>query len=302
MWAFAHILSGAVIGEDCNICDGVFIEQGVQIGDRVTVKCGVQLWKGIKVASDVFIGPNATFTNDLYPRSRHYLKKHPETVLEDGCSIGANATILPNVVIGKGAMVGAGAVVTRNVPTNAIVVGNPAEISGYVTSQASEIKSQQRIMHSAALQLSAISGTRVAGVTYHTFKVVGDMRGDLSVAEYPKHVPFAPKRHFLVYNVSNREIRGEHAHRKCKQFLICVHGSCRVVADDGENRQEFILSHRHEGLYIPPLVWAVQYRYSKDAVLLVLASHHYDPADYIRDYDEFGRLAKRRHVIKRTRN
>ncbi|MGB7480506.1 MAG: acyltransferase [Burkholderiaceae bacterium] len=128
VWAFAHILGGAQLGVDCNICDHVFIENDVIVGDRVTVKCGVQLWDGLRVADDVFIGPNATFTNDLFPRSKQYPEKFTQTHIEAGASIGANATILAGVCIGKRAMVGAGAVVTEDVPAGAVVVGNPARV------------------------------------------------------------------------------------------------------------------------------------------------------------------------------
>ena len=131
VWAFAHVLPGAIIGQDCNICDHVFIENDVVLGDRVTVKSGVQLWDGLRVGNDVFIGPNATFTNDFFPKSRQRPSRFARTTLEEGCSIGANATILPGILIGRNAMVGAGAVVTRSVPPNAIVHGNPARIRGY---------------------------------------------------------------------------------------------------------------------------------------------------------------------------
>lgn len=137
IWAFVHILPGAVIGEDCNICDHVFIENDVILGDRVTVKCGVQLWDGIRIEDDVFVGPNATFTNDLFPRSKVYPASFANTIIRRGASIGANATILANLEIGEFAMVGAGAVVTKSVPAKAIVVGNPARIVGYVTDQSS---------------------------------------------------------------------------------------------------------------------------------------------------------------------
>lgn len=132
IWAFAHVLAGAQIGSDCNICDHTFIEGGAAVGDRVTVKCGVQLWDGVTLEDDVFVGPNATFTNDLFPRSRQRPAEYVRTMVERGASIGANATILCGVRIGAGAMVGAGAVVTRDVPPMAIVVGNPAVIKGYV--------------------------------------------------------------------------------------------------------------------------------------------------------------------------
>lgn len=126
VWAFAHILKGAQIGENCNICDHTFIENDVIVGSNVTIKCGVYLWDGLRIADNVFIGPNATFTNDMFPRSKQYPDKFLTTFIDEGASIGANATILPGLKIGKNSMVGAGAVVTKDVPENAVVVGNPA--------------------------------------------------------------------------------------------------------------------------------------------------------------------------------
>ena len=127
IWAFTHVLPDAQIGTDCNICDHVFIENDVIVGDRVTIKCGVQIWDGLRIEDDVFIGPNATFTNDIFPRS----KKDFEllgTHVKKGSTIGANATILPGLTIGENAMVGAGAVVTKDVRPGTLVVGNPARI------------------------------------------------------------------------------------------------------------------------------------------------------------------------------
>ena len=128
IWAFVHILRGAVIGKDCNICDGVFIETDVEIGDRVTIKCGVQLWDGIGLEDDVFVGPNVSFTNDPFPRSRQWLDEYPRTVICHGASLGAGSVILPGIRVGENAMVGAGSVVTKDVPANVVVVGNPARI------------------------------------------------------------------------------------------------------------------------------------------------------------------------------
>lgn len=132
IWAFCNILKGAVIGKNCNICDGCFVENKVSIGNNVTIKNGVYLWEGIIVEDDVFIGPNATFTNDKFPRSKNTNYKQEKTLLKKGCSIGANATILPGIVIGESAMVGAGAVVTKDVPDFALVYGNPARVMGKV--------------------------------------------------------------------------------------------------------------------------------------------------------------------------
>lgn len=128
IWAFTHILPGARIGSNCNICDHVFIENDVLVGNNVTIKCGVQLWDGVRIEDNVFIGPNATFTNDMFPRSKVYPEKFFQTVVKTGASIGANATLLPGITIGENAMVGAGAVVTKDVPAGALVVGNPAKI------------------------------------------------------------------------------------------------------------------------------------------------------------------------------
>jgi UDP-2-acetamido-3-amino-2,3-dideoxy-glucuronate N-acetyltransferase len=281
VWAFAHVLPGAVIGRDCNVCDHTFIENDVVVGDRVTIKCGVQLWDGLRLEDDVFVGPNATFTNDHFPRSKQRPNEFLQTVVGRGASIGANATILPGVTIGQNAMVGAGAVVTHNVPPNAIVVGNPARIVGYVDSGKAS-----RASTSIPSELSS-RPTRVSGVTLHRLKLVTDMRGSLSVGEYSRDIPFTPQRYFLVFDVPSAEVRGEHAHRKCHQFLICAKGQLAVVADDGSQREEFLLDSPHIGVHLPPMVWGIQYRYSKDAVLLVFASDAYDPDDYIRSYDKF---------------
>ncbi len=281
IWAFAHVLPGAKIGCDCNICDHTFIENDVIIGDRVTVKCGVQLWDGLRVEDDVFIGPNATFTNDAFPRSKQLPPRFLTTVLKRGASIGANATILPGVTIEENVMVGAGTVVTRNVPRNAIVVGNPGQIVSYVGTQRAEPPPSVAPVETGPTQ------TDVAGVILQRLPRESDLRGMLSFGEVGQHVPFQVKRFFLVFEVPTEQVRGEHAHRTLHQFLICVHGRCLVVADDGSHRQEFVLDSPHLGLYLPPMTWAVQYKYSRDAVLLALASDLYDAADYIRDYGEF---------------
>lgn len=131
IWAFAHVLPGAVVGREANICDHVFLEGGVRLGDRVTVKCHVALWDGVTVADDVFIGPSAVFANDRSPRSKRHVPAVPTTLLR-GCSIGAGAVITPGVTVGIFALVGAGAVVTRDVPPFTLVVGNPARPAGLV--------------------------------------------------------------------------------------------------------------------------------------------------------------------------
>jgi acetyltransferase-like isoleucine patch superfamily enzyme/dTDP-4-dehydrorhamnose 3,5-epimerase-like enzyme len=283
IWAFAHILPGAVIGRDCNICDHTFIENDVVIGDRVTIKCGVQVWDVVRLEDDVFVGPNATFTNDPFPRSRAYLSpdRTPRTIVKRGASIGANATILPGLTVGDYAMVGAGAVVTRDVPPKSIVVGNPARITGYCGAENTRVDQYQ------VPPTPGVTETSVNGVSVHKLPSVVDLRGSLSFAEAHVHVPFDIRRYFLIFSVPSSEVRGEHAHKTVHQFLVCVSGSCHVVADDGKVRQEFTLDDPTVGLYLPPLIWGVQYKYSQDAVLLVLTSAPYDAGDYIRDYSEF---------------
>ena len=128
VWAFAHVLEGAVLGSDCNICDHAYVEYGVHVGDRVTIKNGVQLFEGVRVEDDVFLGPGCVFTNDFSPRAT--VKKTGDqlrsTLVREGATVGANATIVCGIVVGRSAFVAAGAVVTRNVPAFALVAGNPA--------------------------------------------------------------------------------------------------------------------------------------------------------------------------------
>ncbi len=139
IWAFVHILKGAKIGKNANICDNCFIENEVLIGDDVTVKCGVYIWDGVTIEDKVFVGPGVTFTNDLFPRSKNKKYKQEKTLLREGCSIGANATILAGVTIGKYAMVGAGSVVTKDVADYELVYGNPAEHKGNVNEDGNKI-------------------------------------------------------------------------------------------------------------------------------------------------------------------
>ncbi|MDQ3060470.1 MAG: WxcM-like domain-containing protein [Pseudomonadota bacterium] len=282
IWQFVVVLPGARIGQNANIFAHCLVENDVVIGDRVTVKSGVQLWDGLRVGNDVLIGPNVSFANDGFTCSGKKLEKSFLTIVHDGALIGTGAVILPSLEIGRNAMVAAGAVVTRSVPPNAVVEGNPARIVGYVDTALSEED------HLASVKADVeASATRVKGVTLHRLPRVADIRGSLTVGEFERSIPFAAKRYFMVFDVPSVETRGEHAHHECHQFLICVRGSCAVVADDGCNRQEFLLDRPDAGIHFSPMVWGIQYKYSADAVLLVFASHYYDSADYIRDYSEF---------------
>lgn len=132
IWQFSVVLPGAVLGKNCNICAHTLIENDVIIGDNVTVKSGVYLWDGTRVEDNVFIGPCVAFTNDKYPRSKHFPEEFSKILIKKGASIGANATILPGLSIGEHCMVGAGSVVTKDVPAYAVVVGNPAKVVKYL--------------------------------------------------------------------------------------------------------------------------------------------------------------------------
>jgi len=278
IWAFAHVLPGAAIGRNVNICDHVFIENDVIVGNRVTVKSGVQLWDGIELQDDVFVGPNVTFTNDRFPRSKKYPEEFPRTVVEEGASLGGGSTILPGLRIGRMAMVGAGAVVTRDVPPFAIVTGNPARVTGYTDAAGLKLGTPS-VGTASRTAIEAGGLTKLAKVT--------DMRGSLIALEFGAGLPFTPKRFFTVYDVPTRDVRGEHAHYRCEQFLICLNGSVRAITDDGSTRTEHLLDAPNVGLYMPPMTWGTQYAYSSDAVLAVFASHEYDPTDYIRTYADF---------------
>lgn len=289
IWQHVIILPSAKIGKDVNICAQCFIENDVTIGDRVTIKSGVYLWDGVKVEDDVFIGPNVTFTNDKLPRSKHYPENFLSTIVEKGASIGAGAVILPGVTIGRRAMVGAGALVTKSVPPFAIVTGSPAKITGYVDCD-SLIFDDEKSATTDDLISEGIRKIGVGDSTLHHLKLVHDIRGNLSVGEFPSDIPFVPKRYFLVFDVPSEKTRGEHAHHECHQFLICVKGCCSVVLDDGSSRREVLLNAPHIGIHIPPLIWGIQYKYSKDAVLLVFTSDRYKEEDYIREYSVFKSL------------
>lgn len=131
VWGFSHVLPNAVVGENCNLCEHVFVENDVTLGNNVTVKCGVYIWDGITVEDNVFIGPSVTFVNDKHPRSKQYPEKFERTIIKKGASLGANSTIMCSITVGEYATVGAGAVAVKSVKPYEVVVGNPAKVIGY---------------------------------------------------------------------------------------------------------------------------------------------------------------------------
>lgn len=242
------------------ILNGAVVDPSTQLGD------------------DIEIGYNAVVLSDG--------EAGLVTRLLSGVRIGANATVYPGVVLSEGSRVLPGAVVKQSVPPLAIVDGNPASIVGYEKTA----NFKPATVQDGSRQAREMSS--VKGVELVHFADIKDLRGNLTVGEFERQIPFSPKRYFLVYGVPTAETRGEHAHIACHQFLISVHGSVSVIADDGAEREEFVLDSNSRGLYLPPMTWGIQYRYSPDAVLLVFASHYYDPADYIRDYSDFLKAAR----------
>lgn len=290
IWAFTHILPKAVIGADCNLCDHVFVEDDVIVGDRVTIKSGVQLWNGLRISDDVFIGPNVTFTNDNFPRSRRWQDVVLVTKIERGASIGANSTILAGITIGEGCMIGAGSVVTASIPPFAIAYGNPARIEGYVDATTDFLSPALNYEEGATKEQIGVS--LPGGSQRSVLPVLSDTRGSLMALDFLDFEYFKVNRVFYVFDVPTKYIRGEHAHKLCSQFLIALTGSLKVLLDDGVNRAEVLLDSPNSGLYIPPMVWGTQFQFSKGTVLAVLASDKYDSSDYIRNYAEFKQFVQ----------
>ena len=288
IWQYCVILEGARIGAGCNICSHCLIENDVSLGDDVTVKSGVQLWDGMTIEDNVFIGPNVSFANDPFPRSKVRLAEYPRLLVKQGASIGANATILPGVTIGANAMVGAGAVVTRSVPDHAIVVGNPAAIIGYANTQ-----------HEAAAgpgdAAAAVEQTRVPrgdpSPARRRRRHQGPAQRRRVRARHP--VPAAP----LLPRLRRAEPRDPR--RACSSDMRAIPDLRARQLHRGRRRRQGSPGARFStaatGASIcPPMIWGTQYRYSSDALLLVFASNHYDPDDYIRDYQDFLAAAGQR--------
>ena len=286
IWQFVVILKQAQIGSDCNICSHVLIENDVVIGNRVTIKSGVQIWDGVTLEDDVFVGPNASFSNDKFPRSKKHQKEVLRTVIRNGASISSGAVILPGIEVGENAMIGAGAVVTNNVPANAIVKGNPGRITGYVDASPIELTESQ--FNSQDDEMKPLIS--VKGVEIIKLKSYSDIRGNISVANFDEEIPFEPKRFYMVSEVPSKETKGQFALKTCQQFITCARGSCHILVDDGKNRQEILLNSPNIGVYIHPKVWVTQYKYSEDALLVVFASEQYNPEDYIRNYSDFLKI------------
>lgn len=281
------IAKGSSLGAGSRLAANVVIGDCVTVGPRASIGSGACLSSGTVIGADVVVGPNATVLGTesgvtLADDSRAGAN------IADHVSIGANATILAGVTVGMHAAVGAGSVVTRDVPPYATAVGAPARIVGYQSSPGFTTSRRMRASTFGDTELPL----EIGRVTLSRYPLITDLRGSLTFGEVDEHLPFEPKRYFLVFDVPSREVRGEHAHRTLHELLICVRGECAVAVDDGTERAEVMLDCPNVALHLPPMVWGSQYRYSPDAVLLVLTSDKYDSDDYIRSYDEFQQLVE----------
>jgi UDP-2-acetamido-3-amino-2,3-dideoxy-glucuronate N-acetyltransferase len=274
--AFARVGPHVDIGSDCIVGSQAALEGEVTLADGVEVQAGARLLGPLSVGPRSAIGMNAVLAGSDPTVGA------AEIVLGPNVLIGANVAVLPGVSMGRGAVVRPGSVVTENVPANAVVSGNPARIVAYVDS-GHEAPVREVVMPTADAR---ITETGVNGVTIHGLTNARDLRGALTAAEFAT-LPFPPQRLFTVYDVPSESVRGSHAHRECAQFLICVAGVVSCLVDDGSTREEIRLASSEVGLHIPPMIWGTQWKYTREAVLLVLASHAYEAEDYIRDYEEF---------------
>lgn len=253
--------------------------------------------KSSQVPSDCIIPLSALVHPDAIIANRVVLAG-ADIVVGPRARLDAASVIGENVTIGQGAWVRAGAVVLTSVPPNAIVEGNPAQVVGYcreaLDTRSQLSKPRQVDIHefSENVRPSQV-GLGVGGSALYLMRKMTDVRGSLTVGDVPAEVPFSPKRYFAVFDVPSAELRGEHAHKRCQQFLICLHGSCRVLLDDGAQSCEVTLDRPDMGVFMPEMIWGTQYRYSTDAVLLVFASRHYEAEDYLRNYDDFLTELKR---------
>lgn len=247
----------------------------------------------LDIPEDCIVPHAATIEEDVH-FGRRVLLAGNDIVIRKHARLDAGCTISDGVVVGQNSWVRAGAVALRSVPANAIVEGNPAQVVGYQEINNSHHRPAARHVDIQALGDVARPSRvplEVGESSLYLMRRISDVRGALTVGEVPTEVPFAPARYFAVFNVPSKELRGEHAHKSCKQFLICMHGSCRILLDDGERRCEVTLDRPDMGVYMPEMIWGTQYSYSEDAVLLVFASRPYEQQDYLRTYDEF--LAER---------
>jgi acetyltransferase-like isoleucine patch superfamily enzyme/dTDP-4-dehydrorhamnose 3,5-epimerase-like enzyme len=276
--AFARIAPTATIGADTVIRENVVIEAGARVGSRVTIGAGSWIGPDAVVEDDVVLAANVT----VLGIGEDGVSPGTPTIVRRGASIKAGSTIMDSITVGRGAVVEAGSVVLWPVPPFSVVAGNPAWTQRYL-----EAENLGRAEH-MLLRGTGVSTLGVGASHVCRFPEFIDVRGGLTVSDLSdEYVPFEPVRFFTVYAAPSGSARGDHAHRRCHQFIMCVAGSVWVSVDDGEKRKELVLDSPTLGVYVPPMVWASQFRFQPDSVVMVFASLPYDPAEYIRDYEQF---------------
>jgi acetyltransferase-like isoleucine patch superfamily enzyme/dTDP-4-dehydrorhamnose 3,5-epimerase-like enzyme len=277
---FVEISPEAQVGFGCTFGSHCFVHKGAVVGANVHIEGGVILHEGVAIEDGVEIGANVVFV-----RPRNTIGA-PATLICRCSQIGGNATLAAGVTVGEQALVEPGSVVLNSVQPYAIVAGNPAKVVGFRGASVAVKMASPATPAGQGLGMLC----RVRGVRLFELPFISDPRGNLTVGEFEKTIPFRPLRYFITFDVPNARIRGEHAHRECEQFLICVRGSCAVVVDDGQQREEILLDRPTLGIYVPPMIWATEYKHTSDSTLMVFASEYYDPEDYIRNYAEFTTL------------
>jgi UDP-2-acetamido-3-amino-2,3-dideoxy-glucuronate N-acetyltransferase len=289
---FSNVHASSLVGIGVLIDTEAYIGPNCHLEGSIEVESGAILKGGITFIGDIVVGRGSIIEPGVCIAAPLYERVAESTVVHVGNNVhvGAGTVLLKGVTIGHHAWIEPGTVVTQNIPSYAIVGGNPAKITGYVGNSSYQLNNASTLV--AFNDKVEVYPSSVQGVTVHHYARISDLRGDLSVGEFERSVPFQPKRFFIVYDVPSAETRGQHAHMKCQQFLICVAGSVSVVVDDGEHREEVLLNRPNIGLFIPAGIWGIQYKYSTNGTLLVFASEYYDASDYIRNYDNFLKYRK----------
>jgi carbonic anhydrase/acetyltransferase-like protein (isoleucine patch superfamily) len=253
------------------------VSEGASVDPEASVEAHAFVGSGCLVARDAVIGVRATLL-DADPGA--------PTRIEHGATIGAGSVINAGVTIGSRAVVRAGTVIDSDVPPGAIVEGNPAAVVGYSGVDPFE---GARFITPPSKPGESID---FAGCSVIRLPQVIDLRGALTYGEVGQYLPFEPQRFFVVYDVPSAQIRGSHAHRQLHEWIVVVKGSVTVTADDGTDRAQVLLDDPTLALHLRPMTWTTQYAYSEGAVLVVLCSHKYEDADYIRDYDDYVSMVR----------
>jgi len=280
IWAFAHVMGGAIIGTDCNIGDCAYVENQVVIGHRVTIKNGAMIMDGTYLEDDVFIGSNVSFTNDRYPRSKSRPPEYPKTTIRRGASIGANVVILAGVTVGEDAMVGAGSVVTKDIPAHVVAFGNPARVTSFLNT---EMITEDRF------DTSVRAKQVLPEVELRRVKTVFNAGETSMDAELLSNLPFSPKRFLVLKGLQHGQLCSGQVHFQCSQLFMLLSGSITFLVDNGRARRSVKLCRLGDTILVPPRIWHSLIAATPETIVGVLASEPFDAADHIYDYREFRR-------------